>query len=337
METLLDGMWNGEVHIILVLQSLGGWLEPPMQAASALGSKPLFLVLLPLLFWCVHAGVGARAYLVLMGSSLVNGLLKAVIAGARPYWLDPTVASLSPETTFGMPSGHTQSAVAVWGYLAAKIRWRWIWPAAGTVIGLVALSRMYLGAHFLTDVVAGLAVGAALLWLVLRYERTLLRWWRQRTIGSQVGLALAGSLLPGVLTAGWQLLVRDGWTAPAEWTGMLPADIPGATLNHVLALGGGLFGAVVGFSALAARGWYSAQGSLLSRVTRYVIGMAGIVLLLVVMQMAVPTAGGIAAGVREYVLYALASLWGTLAAPEVFLRMGLATRPEAGRSQETTV
>ncbi|RNL86637.1 phosphatase PAP2 family protein [Halostreptopolyspora alba] len=330
-------MWNGEVHIVLWLQSLGGWLEPPMLAASALGSKSLFLVLLPLVFWCVHAGLGARVYLVLMGSSLLNGLLKAVVAGARPYWLNPTVASLSPESTFGAPSGHTQSVVAVWGYLAAKIRRRWIWPAAGAVMGLVALSRMYLGAHFLTDVVAGLAVGAALLWLVLRYEEEMLRWWRRRALGAQVGLALAGSLLPGVLTAGWQLLVRDGWRAPAEWTGMLPADIPGATLNHVLALGGGLFGAVVGLSALAARGWYSARGSLVSRVTRYVVGMAGIVLILVVVQVTVPTASGVAAGVREYVLYTLASLWGTLAAPEMFLRMGLATRPEAGRPQGSAV
>ncbi|MBB4930914.1 membrane-associated phospholipid phosphatase [Lipingzhangella halophila] len=336
METLLDGMWDVEVDLVLWLQSLGGWLEPPMRGASFLGSKGLFLLLLPLLFWCVHAGVGARVFLMLMGSSVVNGLLKAIVVGARPYWLHPVVTSMSPEATFGMPSGHTQSAVAVWGYLAAKIRRRWIWPAAATVIVLVALSRVYLGAHFLTDVVAGLAVGAALLWLVLRYERTLLRWWRQRALGPQVGLALAASLVPGVLTLSLQTLVRDGWTEPAEWTGTVPTDPPAATLEYVFMLGGGLFGAMVGFSVLAARGWYSAQGSLISRVTRYVLGMAGIVLILVVAQVAVPGADGAAAAVREYVLYTLIALWGALAAPELFVRMGLATRPESAQPQGVT-
>ncbi|WP_046472234.1 phosphatase PAP2 family protein [Allosalinactinospora lopnorensis] len=324
----METVWDGEVGLVLWSQALGGWLEPPMRAVTVLGGKTLLLPLLALLFWCVHAGTGARLSLVLLGSSLVNGLFKGVSHGPRPYWFTPAVTPLTTESTFGLPSGHAQTAVAVWGYLAARIRRRWAWPAAAALIALIAFSRVYLGAHFVTDVVAGMAVGALLLWLVLRYEDSLLRWWRGRTPTHQVGLAFTVSLLPGVGVITWQELIRRDWRLPAEWTGAVPPDVANETLTYVSTLGGGFFGVLVGFSVLAARGWYSAEGPLVSRAARYVIGMAGTVLILVAVRTAVPTVDGAAGALREYAVYALMSLWGALGAPELFLRMRLAVRPE---------
>lgn len=321
----MNAVWDVEVSIVRGIQALGRWLEQPMLAVSSLGSEVLFLALLPLLFWCVHAGFGARIGVALLGTSMVNGLFKSLAYGARPYWFDPSVTPISTENTFGFPSGHTQTAAVGWGYAAARIPWRWSWPVAGTMIGLTAFSRLYLGVHFLTDILAGLAVGLALLWGMLRYEDAVVRWWRQRTLTVQLGMAGGISLLPLALAASWQA-VRGGWTPPEEWGGSVPDTVPGASVEHLATTGGALFGALAGLSVLAVRGWYSASGPIVSRVTRYVFGITGLVLIMVALRLMLPGGGGAVGAVGDYVGYALLGAWVIVGAPELFVRMGLAQR-----------
>ncbi|MBT8202075.1 MAG: phosphatase PAP2 family protein, partial [Acidimicrobiia bacterium] len=93
----------------------------------------------------------------------------------------PAVAQLdvSPPTA-SFPSGHTAAAVALYVGLALLMRWhaekRWTkavaYSAAVVIPSIVALSRIYRGMHFTTDVVAGLALGLASVWvLATMYER----------------------------------------------------------------------------------------------------------------------------------------------------------------------
>ncbi|TQN31319.1 PAP2 superfamily protein [Haloactinospora alba] len=332
----MNAVWDVEVSIIRGIQALGRWLEQPMLAVSALGSEMLFLALLPLLFWCVHAGFGARIGVALLGTSVINGLLKSLAYGARPYWFDSSVTPMSTENTFGVPSGHTQTATVGWGYAAARISWRWSWPVAGAAIGLTAFSRVYLGVHFLSDVLVGLAVGLGLLWGMLRYEGTVLRWWRQRSLTVQLGMAGGVSLLPLALAASWQA-VRGGWEPPEGWGGSVPGTVPGASVEHLVTTGGAFFGVLAGLSVLAVRGWYSASGPVVSRVTRYVFGVTGLVLIMVVLRLALPGGNGAVGAVGDYVGYALIGAWTALGAPELFVRMGLAQRPGTQEAQEAGV
>jgi membrane-associated phospholipid phosphatase len=100
------------------------------------------------------------------GQLLVD-LLKGVSARQRPDLFTP----LDPVTGYSFPSGHTFSATLAWGLVAALAASRLSgrarllpWLAWAVVVLGVGTSRVYLGAHYLTDVVAAVLVGT--IWVV---------------------------------------------------------------------------------------------------------------------------------------------------------------------------
>lgn len=110
-------------------------------------------------------------------ATLVSTVLKAVIARPRPPDVSMVVAGV--ERSFSFPSGHTIGAatlVLVGGYLVwhrhhdPRVLAVWV-VASVVVIGAVALSRLYLGYHFLTDVLAGLSLAVAVLGVVVTVSR----------------------------------------------------------------------------------------------------------------------------------------------------------------------
>lgn len=100
---------------------------------------------------------------VMLGSTLLTEAIKAIVDRARPE-LEPVAATLGP----AFPSGHSSTAAASWAAFAL-IAGRWwgprAWPAlAGIAVGIavaVAVSRVLLDVHWLTDVLAGLSLGWA--------------------------------------------------------------------------------------------------------------------------------------------------------------------------------
>jgi undecaprenyl-diphosphatase len=94
-------------------------------------------------------------------SSIVDGALKDVIGRRRPPLVDPRVHALIPlPHDPSMPSGHAMMAFAGATFLALiypRFRWAFFALAVG-----IALSRVYLGVHFPSDVVVGAVLGAAI-------------------------------------------------------------------------------------------------------------------------------------------------------------------------------
>ena len=158
------------------------WLTRLLQDLTNLGS---IRVLLPLV---LLVGVGwwlrrrtwrplallAAAYL---GAGLAFTAVKELVHRPRP----PAGILLKPVAGPSFPSGHATQAVAVYGLLAAlvaAVTTSWArkvtaWALAIVISGLVAVSRLYLGAHWLTDVLGGLALGAAWLFALLTSVRTI--------------------------------------------------------------------------------------------------------------------------------------------------------------------
>jgi membrane-associated phospholipid phosphatase len=101
-----------------------------------------------------------------LGALILNQGLKLLFAKARPVlW-----QQLITETSFSFPSGHALGSIVIYGFLAYFLATqlprfsRWIYVASIGVIAAIGFSRLYLGVHWPTDVLAGYAVG--FLWLM---------------------------------------------------------------------------------------------------------------------------------------------------------------------------
>jgi undecaprenyl-diphosphatase len=148
-------------------------LTTGMQFATALASTAtigvLFALMTGIFLWKRLWYGLASLVLVVAGGVLLNLMLKDLFDRARPGWADPLMALTDP----GFPSGHTMMATLVYGFAAVFLipgirSWPWrfvIATSAILLVLLVALSRMYLGAHYLSDVLAAMAAGIA--WLAL--------------------------------------------------------------------------------------------------------------------------------------------------------------------------
>ena len=107
---------NGfEIIVNQFFQSLGLWLKWPMLAITAIGYEQFFVLLLPAVYWSVDQAVGLRMGMVLLLGTDLNTFFKFLFHNPRPFWISDKVMPLSHETSFGLPSGHAQTAASVWG------------------------------------------------------------------------------------------------------------------------------------------------------------------------------------------------------------------------------
>ena len=149
----------------------------------------LMSAVLGIALWCW----GRRWWLLALllsvpGGMLLNVAVKHLVQRARPHFDDPLVFL----TTYSFPSGHTAGAALFYGFLTVLVfahpparRWRTAMVAAGAaMVLLVGLSRIYLGAHFFTDVVGGLALAGLWLCVSLSAVQAL---WRRRDAGAAHG------------------------------------------------------------------------------------------------------------------------------------------------------
>ena len=167
-------LFPGEAAVSIWVQSWrNSWLDVIMRAISAPGYGMPGLIILGLtLALLVFKGMGKESVLLLalaIVSSSLNFVIKELVARPRPS--GELVQVFQNHDSFSFPSGHIMSHVALLGMLGviAALRMRpclakWF-IQGGLLVGLfaVGVSRIYLGAHWIGDVVAAYALGAALI------------------------------------------------------------------------------------------------------------------------------------------------------------------------------
>jgi membrane-associated phospholipid phosphatase len=151
------------------------WLTSAMKIATWLGSNA---VLVPLLVAAVVVLIArlrewrraALLVIALAGAIGLYDIVKPIVGRSRP----PAALWIGQYDGPAFPSGHATQAVAFYGMLAIVLMARrsfrlraLLWSAAALVCLAVGASRIYLGAHWFTDVLAGCALGVGWVALVL--------------------------------------------------------------------------------------------------------------------------------------------------------------------------
>ena len=142
-----------------------------MLTITRLGEETAFLVLALIFFWCVDKKRGYLLMSVGFIGTMANQFLKLWFRIPRPWVLDPefTILESAREaaTGYSFPSGHTTSAVATFGSIAATAKHKWTLWLCVILAALVGFSRMYIGVHTPADVLVG-ALTSILLIVALR-------------------------------------------------------------------------------------------------------------------------------------------------------------------------
>jgi membrane-associated phospholipid phosphatase len=309
------------LEVIRWMQENYPQLEGFFAAISFAGQEEFFLAILPLIYWCVNKRVGKLMGYVLFIAIGINTILKQGFRSPRPFWLDPALG-LKATGGYGIPSGHTQYATSLYFLLAAAIGGIWVWLVAGLLVVLMAVSRVYLGQHFIHDVLAGFFVGLVLLLVTLVMDRQFSARLSKRILGQRMLLALAVVVVLAAAYVGMLLLIGEP-DLSVPWAAYIP-DAELASKNEMATAIGALLGFSIGALLEGSRVRFRADGPLIKRVARYVLGIVITVVIWQGLGIVFPREPlAIAIPLRIF-RYFLVTIWAVYYAPWVFVKLRLA-------------
>lgn len=323
----MDALLQLEIAVNLFLQHLGAWLTLPFSAITELGSEYFYLIAMPALYWCVDSALGFRLGVMLVFTNVSNGYFKELFHSPRPFWVDSRVNALANETSFGLPSGHSQNAAALWGTLAGHFKKTWLTIVSILIIFLIGLSRLYLGVHFTRDVISGWLIGALLVGLYFWLEKPIARWIGPKSLALKISLSFFIAVL--FILGGLLVTASAGkWVLPTEWSNNSIAALGIAPdpydIEGYFTISGVWFGFTAGYAWwLAKKGSFKVQGTFGKRALRFIVGMVGILVLYLGLKLIFPESPEwLGLGLR-FVRYALIGAWVTALAPRLFEKMHL--------------
>ena len=296
-----------------------------MKSLSFLGTEDFFLLAMPVIFWCLDTGLGLRLGFLILTSSSLNSWLKYAFHGSRPYWFDPRVKGLASETSFGFPSGHSQNSVVIWNRMALWIKRVWVWILAILITLGIAFSRIYLGVHFLSDVIGGLLVGVLFLIGFVLLEKPVIQLWKHISLPFQIAIGFLASMI----IIGVELLFAHslaGYVIPSDWLAnaakafptiaIVPIDISGA-----FTVAGTLFGMIVGISWINVRGGFQVAVKWNHKLFSLIIGLIGIFAIRMGLDLVFPADPNWLGYLFRYFRYFLVGIWVTGFAPMIFIAL----------------
>ena len=233
------------------------------------------------------------------------------------------------ETTFGIPSRHSQHAVAVWGIIAAYSKRTWVWVVAVAIMFLIGFSRAYLGAHFPHDVVFGWFLGVVVLGAFTCFWEPVSIWIRTKTLNHQIFIAFIASMIFVVIGLGVATF-RAEFQIPETWINnaiLANADKPAPIdPNSDFTSAGTFFGLAVGAAWIISIGGYQASGPIQKRAIRYIIGVIGVLIFWMGLGEIFPRDDAFISYLLRFIRYALVGWCVSGGAPWSFIGLKLAER-----------
>jgi membrane-associated phospholipid phosphatase len=151
------------IEVIEFLQSFrNGFFDFIFNTISFLGEEYIYIAILGVIYYGINKRLGEVLAFSLFFTASINTIIKGLVGALRPFEKYPLrVENLRPDTAGGhsFPSGHTQNFTTFYYTLAIKLNKRYLFIIAGVLAVLMAMSRMYLGVHFLEDVSVSIVLG----------------------------------------------------------------------------------------------------------------------------------------------------------------------------------
>lgn len=298
----MENIYRIGIDIITFVQQIHGpFLDAFFRAVTSFGDASVYIIALPLFFWCVDTSLGAHAGMLFLITSYIGNGLKDVFRQPRPFNINPAV-KLDDADGFGLPSFHTMEATIMWGMFAIWYKKKWLWVVAVFMMVLIGFSRIYLGVHFPTDVLAGFVLGALALWLYASGGPVFEKWLKGLDFKWQVVLAIVAPVV-------------------------LAISHPTPDVILIMSV---LSGFCLGLAMLNRYVSFSAGGPVWQRILRFVVGDSIVAVLYIVPR--VFAESGLADRLNlavlsdplHYINYAAIGLWITFGGPWMFRKLNLA-------------
>lgn len=321
-------MHEVELIINIWLQGLGEWLSIPMQIISFLGTQYFQFVLFAWIYWCINQKTAMRLGMAFIAGNGLNAALKWIFHAPRPYWIDTAVKPLSSESSFGIPSGHAMMSTIFYGRIALWLKKNWLTILIASIIILIGFSRLFLGVHFLSDVIAGVVFGVSFLIILVRLEQPVAKWLNQLNFPLRIMVFFVSSLaviftfsLLKYFLSSWQ--IPEAWFKNIQAAGLTTPTDP-MRMKDIFTLSGLGFGMMSGYEWIKKN--FSIQNSTIRMQIffRLVLGFSGLaVLLFFTAMMSKWLTTEIMKFGLIYFQYFLISFWVTGAAPYIFQKFSL--------------
>ncbi len=165
-----------------------------MGIITYLGEAIIYIAILVILYYVWDKKIAYRAVVALVSTTVVNASAKTAFKLPRP---DDTFGHTIDETSYGLPSGHTQMSTVFWGTLGYFVV-KWGMLIFSIILPLaIAFSRIYLVVHWFTDVLMGLGLGLIILAIFLVVLKPIENYFEDKSTATKVIL----SIITGIVFA----------------------------------------------------------------------------------------------------------------------------------------
>ncbi len=187
------------------IQWLQGFASPLMTAIASFftmfGEELVLVAIAGFIYWCYDKQWGRDIATILLPTMLAGSLVKNIVLRRRPYMDHSNIQCLKRVDAdaplydiaaqgYSFPSMHAANTWSIFGSLAIKVRKNWFRVLTGIVLFLIGLSRVFVGVHYPTDILAGWVLGGIIIAMIFLIQR--------KIHNSLVYLAILGLLaLPG--------------------------------------------------------------------------------------------------------------------------------------------
>lgn len=283
---------------------------------------------MPFLFWCVDSRLGLKTGMILMFSNGVNASFKFLFHSPRPFWVNKNVTAYVQSTSFGLPSGHSQNAVSIWGYFSTLFRSKWLKILFFVIFILIGISRLYLGAHFILDVLVGWILGGLIvLFFVIvekKYEKKISQWTDFKKISMATLVSVLLILIPLIIK-----LINRGWSFDNAYLENIKHVFSGEfpnpySMDGVITASAAWLGLIIGMVIISKTiPLGKINASMGQKFLRFVIGLLGVLVFYIGLKLVFPENIPVLGESLRFIRYFIIGFWISAGAPYMFKRLGV--------------